>query len=146
MATVSYGLKITEAYHIFDKTIAIYRNAVHYISDIAMRHYDELQSLEGITGNNGKVIISAQQRRQQKMERLIHSTANNDAIYKHFDDEFYKLPSYLRRDAINTAVGLILSYRSQLQKWEDNGKHGRRPYLNRKSEHNAVLLQKQYIS
>ena len=28
MATVSYGLKITEAYHIFDKTIKIYRNAV----------------------------------------------------------------------------------------------------------------------
>ena len=31
MATVSYGLKITEAYHVFDKTITIYRNAVHYI-------------------------------------------------------------------------------------------------------------------
>ena len=45
MATVSYGLKITEAYHIFDKTIKIYRNAVHYISDIAIRHYDELKSL-----------------------------------------------------------------------------------------------------
>ena len=26
---------------------------------------------------------------------------------------------------------MILSYRSQLQKWENNGKHGRRPYLNR---------------
>lgn len=32
MATVSYGLKITEAYHVFDKTITIYRNAVHYMS------------------------------------------------------------------------------------------------------------------
>ena len=29
MATVSYGLKITEAYHIFDKTITVYCNAVH---------------------------------------------------------------------------------------------------------------------
>ena len=131
MATVSYGLKITEAYHIFDKTIKIYRNAVHYISDIAIRHYDELKSLESITGDDGKVIISAQQRRQQKMERLIHSTANNDAVYKRFDKEFYKFPSYLRRDAINTSIGLILSYRSQLQKWENGGKHGRRPYLNR---------------
>ena len=78
MATVSYGLKITEAYHIFDKTITVYRNAVHYISDIAIRHYDELKSIESITGNDGKVIISAQQRRQQKMERLIHSTANSE--------------------------------------------------------------------
>ena len=91
MATVSYGLKITEAYHIFDKTIKIYRNAVHYISDIAIRHYDELKSLESITGDDGKVIISAQQRRQQKMERLIHSTASNDAVYKRFDKEFYLL-------------------------------------------------------
>ena len=131
MATVSYGLKITEAYHIFDKTIKTYRNAVHYISDIAIRHCDELKSLESITDDDGKVIISAQQRRQQKMERFIHSTANNDAIYKRFDKEFYKFPSYLRRDAINTAIGLILSYRSQLQKWEDGGRHGRRPYLNR---------------
>ncbi|WP_195657051.1 hypothetical protein [Blautia massiliensis (ex Durand et al. 2017)] len=65
------------------------------------------------------------------MERLIHSTANNDAVYKRFDKEFYKFPSYLRRDAINTSIGLILSYRSQLQKWEDGEKHGRKPYLNR---------------
>ena len=131
MAIVSYGLKITEAYHIFDKTIKIYRNAVHYISDIAIRHFDELKSLESITGDDGKVIISAQQRRQQKMERLIHSTENNDAVYKRFDKEFYKFPSYLRRDAINTSIGLMLSYRSQLQNWENGGKHGCRPYLNR---------------
>ena len=52
MATVSYGLKITEAYHIFNKTIKIYRNAVHYISGIAIRHYDELKSLESITGDD----------------------------------------------------------------------------------------------
>lgn len=138
MATVSYGLKITEAYHVFDKTITIYRNAVHYISDIAIRHYGELKSLESITGNDGKVIISAQQRRQQKIERLIHSTANNDAVYKRFDKEFYKFPSYLRRDVINTSIGLILSYRSQLQKWEDEPQTTSEP----KSEHNAVLLQK----
>ena len=87
MATVSYGLKITEAYHIFDKTITVYCNAVHYISDIAIRHYDELKSLESITGDDGKVIVSAQQRRQQKMGRLIHSTANNEAVYKHFDSQ-----------------------------------------------------------
>lgn len=68
MATVSYGLKITEAYHVFNKTITIYRNAVHYISAIAVRHYDELKSLNNITGDDGKVIISAQQRRQQKTQ------------------------------------------------------------------------------
>lgn len=39
MATVSYGLKITEAYHVFDKTITIYRNAVHYISISLLLQY-----------------------------------------------------------------------------------------------------------
>jgi len=47
-----------------------------------MRHYDELKSLESITGDDGKVIVSAQQRRQQTMEHLIHSTANNDATFE----------------------------------------------------------------
>ena len=138
MATVSYGLKITEAYHIFDKTIKIYRNAVHYISDIAIRHYVELKSLESITGDDGKVIISAQQRRQQKMERLIHSTANNDAIYKRFDKEFYKFPSYLRRDAINTAIGLIFVLPlpvTEMGRWQ---KTWSQTIPEPKSEYNAV--------
>lgn len=58
------------------------------------------------------------------MERLIHSTANNDAVYKRFDKELYKFPSYLRRDVINTAIGLILSYCSQLHKWKYGGRDG----------------------
>lgn len=131
MATVSYGLKLTDAYRVFDKTIKIYRDAVHYISEIAMAHYNELSALEDIKGDDGTVIISAQQRRQGKMERLIHTTANNTAEYDRFDREFYKFPSYFRRDAINAAIGIILSYRSQLKNWEDNDRKGRRPFLKR---------------
>ncbi len=66
-----------------------------------------------------KLLFQHSREGSRKMERLIHSTANNEAVYKRFDNEFYKFPSYLRRDAINTSIGLILSYRSQLQKWED---------------------------
>lgn len=40
MATVSYGLKITSAYHVFDETIEIYRKAVEYITDITLLHFD----------------------------------------------------------------------------------------------------------
>lgn len=39
MAIVSYGLKITEAYHIFDKTIKTYHNAVHYIQPKTRMYY-----------------------------------------------------------------------------------------------------------
>lgn len=60
MATVSYGLKITDAYHIFDKTIKIYRDAVRYISEIAMLHYADFAGLSSIVGDDGKVIVSAQ--------------------------------------------------------------------------------------
>ncbi len=32
MATVSYGMKITSAFHVFDKTIEIYRAAIKYLT------------------------------------------------------------------------------------------------------------------
>ena len=52
MATVSYGLKITEAYHIFDKTIAIYRNAVHYIMmlhiNVSIRNFINFQVISDV--------------------------------------------------------------------------------------------------
>ena len=70
MEKVTYGLKKKEAKHIFDKTIAIYRNAVHYISDIAMRHYDDLKYLECISGEEGYVIVSALMS-IQKITRII---------------------------------------------------------------------------
>lgn len=46
MATVSYGLKITSAYHIFDETIKIYRKAVGYITDITLLRFDEISVID----------------------------------------------------------------------------------------------------
>ena len=46
MATVSYGLKITSAYHIFDETIKIYRKAVEYITDITLLSFDEISVID----------------------------------------------------------------------------------------------------
>lgn len=128
MATVSYGLRITSAYHVFDATLRIYCNAVRYFMEISSLHYEELILLTGYTTNRGKQ-VTAQQHRQQYMERLTHSTKGRDAVYKKFDKDFYKFPSYLRRDAINTAVGNIFAYHSQLKNWEKNGRQGRRPFL-----------------
>ena len=125
MATVSYGITIKNCNRIFDKTMTVYRAAVSYLVDVALRHYDELLPIKG-TDNT-----TAQQIRQQYMEHLIHSTAACPARYGMFDKRFYKFPSYLRRDAINTAVGKVFSYRSMLKNWEESGRKGRKPFLNR---------------
>lgn len=129
MATVSYGLKITNAYPVFDATLRIYRAAVRYLMEIAELRYDELLPITGYVSARGKQ-VTPQQARQQYLERLIHATADRpDVPYKKFDREFYKFPSYLRRDAINTAIGIVFAYRSALKNWEKNGCKGRRPFF-----------------
>ena len=57
MATVSYGLKITSAYHIFDETIKIYRKAVEYITDITLLRFDELTHMKDIRNSRHSVNI-----------------------------------------------------------------------------------------
>ena len=107
MATVSYGLKIINANRIFDATLRIYRAAVSYLMDIADRHYEELLQITDYVNARGKK-VTAQQARQQHLERLVHATKDRPNVpYKNFDKDFYKFPSYLRRDAINTAIGKI---------------------------------------
>ena len=51
------------------------------------------------------------------IETLIHATKDNpDPIYD-FDAKFYKMPSYLRRGAINEAIGKVSSYKTNLDNW-----------------------------
>jgi hypothetical protein len=44
--------------------------------------------------------------RKQYAESLIHSTKNNTAKYGNFDTLFHKMPSYMRRAVINTALDI----------------------------------------
>ena len=124
MATVSYGMKIKNENHIFDRTIEVYRDAVKYLANIVLLHYDTISEIQGSAN------ATAQQLRQSYVEHLIHTTEKNDAVYKKFDEDFYKFPSYLRRDAITTAIGNVMSYKSLVENWEANGKQGRKPFLN----------------
>ena len=125
MATVSYGLKIASAYHIFDETIKIYRKAVKYITDVALLRFDEISVIDAYGG------YTKQQAQRKYVESLIHATKESPACYERFDRELYKFPSYLRREAITTAIGIVSSYKTNLQKWEADGKKGRHPHLNR---------------
>ncbi len=51
------------------------------------------------------------------IETLIHATKGNPNPVYDFDAKFYKFPSYLRRSAINEAVGKVSSYKSSLSNW-----------------------------
>lgn len=125
MATVSYGVKIKNRSHAFDKTMEIYRAAVFYLTDIALLHYEELLAITSTEK------VSAQKLRQGYLEHLVHSTKGHPAKYKTFDQRFYKFPSYLRRDAITMAIGKAFAYSSMVKNWETSGRKGRRPFLNR---------------
>lgn len=85
-------------------TINLYREAVAFLIDIFNKEWTNLEPLTGKNRNNFA-------------EKLVHSTNKNIATYD-FDDKFNKFPSYLRRCAIQDALGIVSSYRSNLNNYE----------------------------
>ena len=102
----SYAMKLNGDLTALDDSITIYREALHFIIPIVNTHWDEMKDFE--YGNQRMVYA----------EKLIHSTKENKARY-HFDVEFPKFPSYLRRAVLNRAIGIVSSYRSNLANWEE---------------------------
>ena len=117
MGVVSYGVKVNNLVKCLEPTLQVYRDAIRYLIDIVFIHYDEIKDLRS-------------QEAQGYIEHLVHSTENNTAVYKKFDKQFYKFPSYLRRDAINTAIGKVKSYKKLVALWEENGCAGSKPRMN----------------
>ncbi len=114
----TYGVKIK--YHNKDlrDTVSVYRDAVDFFIDVVLR---EWHVISGISGDQYKM---------RKVEILCHSTAHNTEVrYREFDRRFYKFPSYLRRAAINEALGKVSSYKTNLANWEasDPKTKGRKP-------------------
>lgn len=113
----TYKVKIKNCNRIFKDTAAIYRKAVDYLLKVIDDNWDIISSENTV-------------RRLSAVERLIHATEDNPNPKYDFDQKFYKLPSYMRRGAINNAVGMISSYRTTLEKWEadPNGKKPAMPH------------------
>lgn len=109
----TYSVKIKHYNHIFKDTVTVYRNAVDYLIAVCMDKWDIVTSFKG-------------QNRLTCVENLIHGTKDNPNPVYDFDSKFYKMPSYMRRSAINEAIGKISSYRSNLANWENNP-NGRKP-------------------
>lgn len=108
MKTVStYSVKIKHYNQIFKDTVFIYRKAVDFLIDVCLNEWESISA------------ISGSKLRQQYVERLVHATKSNlKPECDDFDKKFYKLPNYLRRSAINKAIGLVSSYMSNLNNWK----------------------------
>lgn len=118
----TYSVKIKHYNRIFRETVTLYRNSVDFLIKVCLDEWDTIAN------------ISQNPLRQQYVEHLCHQTKKNPSVkYLTFDRRFYKFPSYLRRSAINEAIGKVSSYQSNLANWEasDPDRRGNKPSLPR---------------
>ena len=113
--TSSYALKLNGDLTALENTITIYRDVLRFVIPIVNAHWGEMKHFKYTN------------QRMMHVEKLIHSTKTNQALFN-FDEQFPKLPTYLRRSAIAKALGIVSSYRSNLENWEREGK-GQAPKL-----------------
>ena len=114
----SYAIEIKHINKLFRQTIKIYNNAISYCIKAFEEHWEVLETLE--TGNKERFAYA---------DALIHSTKSNIAKYPEFDVKFYKMPSYLRFSVINTALGYLSSYHSNLTNWKISDTNDKAPSL-----------------
>lgn len=112
----SYKVKMLHYNHIFDDTVAIYRRAVAFFLDVCKQEWADISVLSGKERNN-------------YMEHLTIQTKKNPNPAYDFNACAYKRPSYLRRTAIQEALGAYSSYASNHEKWVNNGKQSKEPKL-----------------
>ncbi len=107
MQTVSsYGVEIRKQNIPIRQTLKIYRQAVSYLTEIYEQVWAELK------------MIPEAKKRFNAAEHLVHTTKKNHAHFG-FDIRFPKMPSYLRRAAIQHALG---SYRDVMYREGTEGK------------------------
>ena len=90
--TSSYGVELRKQNIPIRQTLDVYRSAVSYLVEIYAQVWEELER-----------ILEAK-KRFNEAEHLIHTTKKNQARFD-FDIRFPKMPSYLRRAAIQHALG-----------------------------------------
>lgn len=103
----SYSVKIKNYNHIFKDTVSIYRRAVDYLIAVCLDNWSAITTFMG-------------QEKLTYIETIIHATKDHPNPVYDFDNRFYKMPSYMRRSAINEAIGIVSSYVSNLANWQKN--------------------------
>ena len=113
--TSSYKMKLTGDLKALETSINLYRDALRMLIPIINNNWETLSEYEFAN------------QKYNCIEKWIHNTQTNQALYD-FNGQFPKFPSYLRRSAIATALGIVSSYRSNLANWEEEPK-GQAPQL-----------------
>lgn len=113
--TSSYTIKLNGDLIALENAITIYRDVLRFVIPIVNAHWGEMEHFKYTN------------QRMMHVEKLIHNTRTNQALFN-FDEQFPKFPTYLRRSAIAKALGIVSSYRSNLENWERGGK-GQAPKL-----------------
>ena len=116
--TSSYTIEIKHINKLFRQTIKIYNDAISFCIKAFEEHWEVLDTLD--TGNKERFAYA---------DALIHSTKSNIAKYPDFDIQFHKMPSYLRFAVVNTALGYLSSYHSNLTNWEYSNTNNKAPTL-----------------
>ena len=117
MRTVSsYGVEIRKQNIPVRQTMEIYRQAVGYLTEVYAQVWEELRK------------IPETKKRFNTAEHMVHMTKKNTARFD-FDLRFPKMPSYLRRSAIQHALGSVSSYETRLGQWKETGVLSGRPKL-----------------
>ena len=115
-----YSVRIKLFKKIFQDTVDAYRAAVAFFIEITLAEWAQLSALE-----SSYETLSC-------METLTIRTSKRQDVpfpFEDADQRFYKFPCYLRRAAINEAIGKVSSYQSNLANWEaaDKKTRGKRP-------------------
>ena len=116
--TSSYKMKLNGNLKALEDSVKIYREALQMLIPIIDNGWELLKKCDFV---NQKANL---------IEHWIHNTKTNKALYD-FDEQFPKMPTYLRRSVAAAALGIVSSYRSLLENWEKEPK-GQPPRLNTK--------------
>lgn len=100
----SYKCKIINMNNIFEPTINIFRKALRFVIPIVNDEWHLFKNLKA-------------KEKLNFAEKLIHKTLDNPFPKYDFDSKFYKFPSYLRRNVIQQAIGIVSSYKSNLENY-----------------------------
>ncbi len=111
-ASLNTGLVRVETCHmtngykrVLKDTIKTYRSAVAFVNHVVVDHFKDVTALEQV-------------QKQGYIEHLVHETKDNpEPEYPLFDKLFYKLPSYMRRAAINEAIGHVQSHETRCDQY-----------------------------
>ena len=104
-----------------EATQAYYQAALEYVLPKILKNWERIET----AGDNATD-------KQRIAERLFHATKTNPKPeYPDFDQLFPRMPAYVRRSLLTDAIGIIQSWKSNLENWEaeDPNERGKAPQL-----------------